>query len=147
MKSKRIYRKLKIIGYDHENNKPIYEHRTTCNYCGKQFQKPNNRAYHEYHTCPSNPQATPIVQSTITIPPNPTTLIQTTTYKITTKKVSTILRKLITNLHYEIYDQQNNTTIPLRQALRWLRNQSPNTTIYLLTIISEKAKILSTRNR
>lgn len=130
----------KVIGYDLESNKPIYEHRTVCLYCQKQFKHPANRANHELHHCTSNPQVIPPIKHLRKIS-NQQILTQTRTYHLIQKTVQQILNKLSLNLHYEIYDKETDQIFPLRQAIKWLKTRQVNTIVYLLEYTNERIEL------
>lgn len=132
---------LKIIGYDPETRKPIYENRKTCQFCQRTFKTPASRGNHELHYCLQNPEVKKIKSIVRRSIKNPSILTLTITYKLIQVTVNQILSNPTKYYPYDLFDKQTDQIIQIRQAMKWLKTVQLNTIVNILEYQTETTTI------
>jgi hypothetical protein len=141
MKYKRSRIPLVIIGYDAETRRPIYEHRTICNFCQRQFKLPAHRANHELHLCDLNPDVKKIKRSLKHSIENPKSLILTIHYRLFKESVYNLLKNPTKFYPYSVLDEITKEIHQFRQTIKWLKQKQLNTIVTMVEYKHETAII------
>ena len=141
MKPKRKVKQRLIVGYNPETHEAIYENRTICKFCHKDFTIAGARSNHELHACKLNPDIIRIKSKIRKQVLNPRSLIQTNTYKVSQVPIYKLLLNPTKYHPYYVLDKPTDEILQFRQIETSLHNQNRYQLITLLEYKHQTLKL------